>query len=261
MKRMFLLGGVTSLLLTAPALAVDHNNIDSGRPLRFDDAEAIAYREHAIEAGLNARWPRGSRLGGGFEVEYLHGFAMNSHWIIGIDPTFGGRAGSDDTRFDVGELNLGVFHNFNREFGNTPAFAVRADAYLPTGRDASGVGFRLRGIASKQATQYGRVHLNVDLNAETNAGKGERTFHPGATIGFTHPIGYPTRFTTTGLAELAVQAGPESGRGPVVSVGVGLRKQVGVRSVFDIGIQSDLVGFNGAARDHIRLIAGYSVGF
>lgn len=245
------------LLAAAPAWAVDHNNIDSGRPLRFDDAEALAYREHAIEMGLNARWPRGSRLGGGFEVEYLHGFKPNSHWIVGIDPTFGG----PDDRFDVGDVNLGVFHNFNREFGNTPAFSVRADAYLPSGRGSQGVGFRLRGIASKQATRYGRVHLNVDLNAETSAGRGERSFHPGATIGFTHPIGYPRRFTTTGLAELSVQGGPESGRGPVISVGLGLRKQVGVRSVFDIGIQSDLAGLNGASRDHIRVIAGYSVGF
>ena len=31
--------------------AVDHNNIDASRPLSFDDAEAIAYRERAVESG------------------------------------------------------------------------------------------------------------------------------------------------------------------------------------------------------------------
>ncbi len=245
------------LLSAAPALAVDHNNIDSGRPLSFDDAEAIAFREHAIEAGLDFRWPRRGKLGGGFGFEYLHGFAMNSHWIVGVDPTFGGR----DDRFDVGDVNLGLFRNFNREFGNTPAFSLRADTYLPSGRGSRGLGLRLRGIASKQATRYGRVHLNLELNAETDADRRERSFHPGATLGFSHPIGYPRQFATTGVAELSVQGGPQSGRGPVVSVGIGLRKQIGVRSVLDVGIQSDVAGLNGAARDNLRLIAGYSVGF
>ena len=34
-----------------------------------------------------------------------------------------------------------------------PAFSVRGDAFFPTGRESQGVGFRLRGIASKQAGQ------------------------------------------------------------------------------------------------------------
>jgi hypothetical protein len=47
----------------------------------------------------------------------------------------------------------------------------------------------------------------------------------------------------------------------VLGVGVGLRKQVGYRSVFDLGIQSDLAGWKGAPRDRIRLVVGYSHGF
>lgn len=252
---------LTVLLGAGPAAAVDHNNIDAGRPLSFDDADAIAFREQALEFGLNFGWPRRRPLGLGVSAEYLYGFAPNTHLSVGIQPSFGGRADSGDTDFDFGNTSLSLFHNFNREFGNTPAFSLRGDAFLPTGRDSRGVGFRLRGIASKQAGQYGRVHLNVDLNAEPSPGRDERQFHPGVTVGYTRPIGYPTRFTTTGLAELFVQAGPERGKGPVVGVGLGLRKQVGIRSVLDLGIQTDLAGFNGAARDNVRLIAGYSYGF
>ena len=43
LSTMFALGA------TLPGFAVDHNNIDAGRPLDFDDAEAIAYREKALE--------------------------------------------------------------------------------------------------------------------------------------------------------------------------------------------------------------------
>jgi hypothetical protein len=42
---------------------------------------------------------------------------------------------------------------------------------------------------------------------------------------------------------------------------VGIRKQVGFRSVLDLGIQSDIAGSNGAPRDRVRLVAGYSYGF
>jgi len=42
---------------------------------------------------------------------------------------------------------------------------------------------------------------------------------------------------------------------------VGLRQQVTVRSVFDLGIESDVGAFNGAPGDRLRLIAGYSTAF
>jgi outer membrane putative beta-barrel porin/alpha-amylase len=261
MKRLLLVGSLAGGLLAVPAYAVDHNNIDAGRPLSFDDADSIAFREQALESGFGLGWPRRRPLGLHLNAEYLYGFALNSHLGIGFEPAFGGRAGEEDTDPDFGDVSLGLFHNFNREHGNTPAFSLRGDVFFPTGRDSQGVALRLRGIVSKQADQYGRLHVNLDLNANPGAPRGEREFHPGVTFGYSRPIGYPTRFDTTGLAEFSVQAGEERGTGPVLTVGVGLRRQVTVRSVFDIGLQSDVAGFDGAPRDRIRFIAGYSVGF
>lgn len=63
-------------------------------------------------------------------------------------------------------------------------------------------------------------------------------------VGYSTPLGYPTRFDWTGLAELSVRQSEENGKAPVVSVGLGLRQQVKVTSVFDV-----------------RLIAGYSTAF
>ena len=261
MKRLHLALSLAGLLVTVPAFAVDHNNVDAHRPLSFDDAESIAFREQSLEFGLHLGWPRRRPLGLGLQAEYLNGFALNSHFSVGFEPEIGGRADADDTGFDLGNVSLGLFHNLNREYGSTPAFALRGDVYLPTGRDAHGVEFRLRGIASKHVSQHGRLHVNADLNVAPSAGRGERTINPGVVLGYTQPLGYPTKFTRTGLAELGIQAGPESGKGPVVTAGLGLRQQVGVRSVVDVGIQSDIAGFNGAPRDRLRLIAGYSYGF
>lgn len=256
-----LIMGTLGLLLAGPAWAADHNNIDAGRPLSFDDADSIAYREQSLEFGLSPVWPRPRPLGLGLDAEYLYGFALNSHATIGFEPSIGGRSGDRDTRFDVGNVSLGLFHNFNRETERKPAFSLRGDAYLPTGRDARGAGFRLRGIASRQAGHYGRVHLNLDLNASTDPRRGDRTIYPSLALGYSRPIGYPTHFQTTGLAELSIRAGEREGTGPVVGVGVGLRRQVGVRSVVDLGVQADVAGPGGAPPDRIRLILGYSTGF
>jgi hypothetical protein len=244
-----------------PLYAVDHNNVDEGRPLSFDDAEPIAFRERSVEGGVLLRDPSGRPIGLQGQLEFLYGFALNSHVSIGVSPSIGGRADSRRTGFDVGDVTVGALHSFNREFDHTPAFAVRGDVFLPAGRDSHGVAFRVRGIMSKTAKQYDRFHLNLDFEVAPSARRGERLFQPAVILGYTRPAGYPRRFTRTALAELGVQAGPRSGTGPLILAGVGLRQQVTVRSVFDIGLESDVVGFDRAARDRIRLIAGYSAGY
>ncbi len=253
--------GALALLLAAPALATDHNNLDSGRPLRFDDADPIAFREQDLDLGLRLAVPRGRPLGFGGEAEYLYGFGLNSQLMVGLDPSLGGRAGSGRTGFDVGDLTLGALHQLHREHGGTPAFALRGDVALPTGRGSRGADLRLRGIWSKSVHQYDRLHLNVDLSAGTNPRRGDRPLNPGVILGYSHPLGYPRRFNRTAVAELGVQAGPRSGTGPILTVGIGLRQQVTVRSVFDLGIESDVGAFNGAPGDRLRLVAGYSTAF
>ncbi len=260
MKGLLLLGAAITTAVAGPAHAVDHNNIDAHRPLRFDDAETIAFGELALESGFNFGWPRRRPLGLGLDAEAIYGFARNSHVSFGFDPSIGGRAGSSDTGFSFGDVSLGLQHNFNRELLKKPAFSLRTDAYFPTGRNSQGTAFRVRGIMSKTVHQYNRLNLNLDLNAHPGAPRGERPFNPGVILGYSGPIGYPRRFDTTGLAQLAVQAGPDRGSGPVVTLGVGLRKQITVRSVLDIGIEADVAGFRGAPRDNVRFIIGYSVG-
>ncbi|HVK03553.1 MAG TPA: hypothetical protein VM490_08765 [Armatimonadaceae bacterium] len=264
MKR-FLPLAAASLLLLAPgaARAIDHDNIDGGRPLRFEDADSIAFRERAFEFGIAPTWPRGSDFGLGLSAEYLWGFALNSHVSLDFDPSLGGRAGSDDTRADLGRVGVGVFHNFNRETLGTPSFAVRADAYLPTGRGTRGVDFRLRGIMSRTIRGNERLHVNLDGEFRTDPEEGGRSFVPAVAVGYSRPIGYPRRFDRTALAEVTWRGGEggEGGSGGVLSVGAGLRQQVTVRSVFDVGIQSDVAAARGAARDDLRLVAGYSTAF
>lgn len=208
---------VSSLVALAaaavPCLAVDHDNVDAGRPLRFDDAESIAFRERALEFGFDSS--------GNFGAEYLVGLRVNTHLNFDLD------------RRSVG---IGVFHNINRESLTTPAFAVRADV---------GDGLRLRAIASRTVRQYSRLHVNVDLERR------RRETRSALTLGLTRPLGYPTRFDRTGLAELGVRSDG------TIFTGVGVRQQVTLRGVVDLGIQSDLR----RGSDPFRVVAGYSSPF
>ncbi len=86
--------GTFVVFAASSAHAVDHNNIDANRPLSFDDAESIGLGEQALEVGAALVVPRGRDVGGEFEVEYLYGFAPNTHLNVGIDPGVGGRAGA-----------------------------------------------------------------------------------------------------------------------------------------------------------------------
>jgi Putative MetA-pathway of phenol degradation len=254
------LGAGALLMTTLPALAVDHNNIDANRPLNFDDAEAIAYRERSFETGVSLASPKSGGVDLVGEAEFLYGFRKNAHVILGIDPSLAREGENDKRRASIGDLAFGALYNFNRETEGSPAFGVRADAFFPTGRGSSGVDFRVRGMASRTFRQYARLHLNLDLNVNNSPGNGERRTQPGIILGYSKPLGYPTRFNRTMVAEIGYRAAPSSGNSGILNVGVGLRQQVTVRSVFDVGVLSDLAG-GGDDRQRVRLVAGYSTSF
>jgi hypothetical protein len=249
---------LSSTRLVAPAHAVDHDNIDAGRPLDFDDAETIAFREKSVEFGASVIKPKDGKTGIAGEAEFLYGFKKNWHLDIGVDPSFLSQDGGS-RRGDLGDVSIGVQHNFNRETESSPSFGFRADAYLPTGRDSSGVDYRLRGIASRKFGAYGRLHLNLDLFVNSNARSDERSSRPGVILGYSRPLGYPTRFDRTLVAQVGYRANDLRGESGITTLGVGLRQQVTPRSVFDIGLKSDVTG--GANRNSLQLVAGYSTAF
>lgn len=239
-------------LYTVPALAIDHDNVDASRPLRFDDAESIGFRERALEFGLSPTWARGSRFRSGLTAEYLNGFALNTYYSVDFDAT----------NERLGRTGIGIFHNLRRETLEKPSVALRFDTYLPTGTDADsrrGIDFRLRGIVSRTVQGSDRIHINADAVVRTSPLDDERTFLPAVTVGYTKPLGYPKRFDRTALAEVSYRAAERAGG--VLGVGIGVRQQVTPRSVADIGIQSDIAAKSGANRDYFRLNVGYSTSF
>lgn len=254
MKRVF---WVSLLALSSAAWASDHNDMEAGRPLHFDDAYSIAYRERAVEFGLSLETFHRSSSELGFATEFKYGFAKNQDFAIGFEPRWRGTGLVGDS----GRVELSYFRGLRREIGNQPALGFRVDADLPTRRSQQGAEFRFRGIATKALGQYDKVHLNLDLLLPTHALPGERTHTFNAIVGYSSPLGYPRRFDQTLVAELALLQGSSRGQGYTGSLGVGLRQQVDARSVFDFGLASDIFAGKGLQRSQLRLALGYSVGF
>lgn len=235
----------------------DHNNIDAGRPLSFDDASSIAFRERALEFGLGLDTFRRKAANYGFRSEFKYGYAKNQDIGISFDPFYNGA----ERRFDAGKVELAYFNALRREINDSPALAYRFEVGLPTGRESQGIDVRFRAIATKSLRQYDKLHLNLDVIGSTSPKPGERRVTFGAILGYTNPLGYPKRFDTTLAAEFGIQQSRLDGQGYVGTAGLGIRRQLSPRTVLDFGIQSDVFATRGAVQSPFRLTLGYSVGF
>ncbi len=257
MRRILTISTLTVALVSTSFAQSDHNNIDSGRPLRFDDASSIAFRERALEFGLSLDSFRRRAPSYGLKAEYKVGFAKNQDIGVTFDPTYD----AGDRQFDVGNVEIAYFNGFLREIGNAPALAYRVELGLPTGRGSRGVDAKFRAIATRALRQYDKLHLNLDADLASNPGDGERKVSFGAILGYTSPLGYPKRFDQTLVAEFAVLQSKTKGEGWTGSLGVGMRQQVTPQSVLDFGIASDIFATRNAPRSPLRLVVGYSIGF
>ena len=70
MRQRSLIWSLALFMAVAPvAYAIDHKNLDEGRPLRLEDAYSIASGELAVEVGAGFALERRGPDRGGFPVE------------------------------------------------------------------------------------------------------------------------------------------------------------------------------------------------
>src|SRR5882762_3002586 len=95
---------------TGRADAIDHGNLDENRPVRIEDAYAIAHGEIAIEAGVGFTLQRRGANRGIFPVELLYGAFPNLQVGVGTslstDPhEIDDRPKSGDVRLEIGRAS------------------------------------------------------------------------------------------------------------------------------------------------------------
>jgi len=236
--------------------AIDHKNLDEGRPLRLEDAYPIAAGEWAVEVGAGATFPRRGANRGLFPMEILYGAWPNLQ--LGIGTTLSTDPHEIDEQQKSGDLELSALYNFNQETLSLPALGVRLELNLPTGVDSSGVDVALKAIATKSFDRLA-VHFNAAYEFLTGTTEDERDGRYQFVLGASYPVGAPRYTRTTLVGDVFTEQSPRRGDSNIVGAELGVRHQLTPRTVIDAGVGTEFAG--PADRSAFSFTTGLSVGF
>jgi hypothetical protein len=248
-----------ALLLGLPAntaYAIDHDNLDEGRPLRLEDAYPIAAGEWALETGAAVSTPRKSRTRGLFPAEVLYGLAPNLQVSLRTTLITDPKRIEEQTK--SGDLQLSGLYNFNQETLRLPAFGLRATVNLPTGTASSGVDFRIKGLVTKSMGRLS-IHFNSAYEVFSGTAPFERDGRYGLDLGASYPVGAPKHTLTTLLGDVFTEQAPRRGDPQIAGAEIGLRHQLTPWTVLDAGIGTEFMG--PPNRSSFFAAMGLSVGF
>lgn len=243
-------------LTVRPVWAVDHNNLDEGRPLRLTDAYPIAYGELSAETGARFSLNRQKPDRFSFSPELLYGAYWNLQ--VGLGSTLATHPRSIDEPEKSGDLQTSGLYNFNQETLRLPAFATKLTLNFPTGVHSQGVDTKLLWIVTRSFGPA-RAHVNVGYEFIGGAREGGRNGRYEVVVGSQYPLGYPHHFDTTMLADVFTEQSVYSGQSNPTGLEVGIRRQIAPLTVIDAGVGTEFAG--PAERTPFFATIGISVGF
>jgi hypothetical protein len=259
MNRVYI-RALSSLVLlgisTPTAYAIDHSNLDKGRPLQLDDPYPIASGEIAVETGLGFTIERRDEDRGFFPIQVLYGAYPN--WQLGIGTMLSTDPRAIDEQEKSGDLNLEALYNFNQETLNLPALGMKLELNLPTGVDSSGTDVSLTGFVTK-SFGYLSLHANAGYTFLSGEDQGERDGRYEIILGASYPVGAPHYTRLMVLGDLFIEQAVARGESNITGAEVGLRYQLTYRAVLDAGLGSEFAG--PPDRSSFYLTTGLSVGF
>jgi hypothetical protein len=256
MKRIVAL--VLSAVVVTPVsvLAIDHGNLDEGRPLRLEDAYAIATGEIALETGAGFSLLRRGPDRGFFPIEILYGVLPNLQ--VGVGTTLSTHPHDVDDPVKSGDLRVAALYNVNRETLVMPAFGVKLEVNVPTGVDARGVALELKGIVTKSVERLS-FHFNAGYQVLTDARREARDGRYELVLGASYPLGAPRYTRATVIADVFTEQASQHGEPNVVGAEIGFRYQLTRTIVWDAGVGTEFAG--PADRSRFLVTTGLSFAF
>jgi len=247
---------VVALILAPGAHAIDHKNLDAGRPLRLEDAYPIADGEIAVEAGAGFTLNRRGPNRGVFPFELLYGALPNLQ--LGLGTTLL----TDPHRVDEppfsGDVGLSALYNFNQETLVLPAFGAKLSVTAPTGIDSTAWSVGVKGLVTKSFDRLS-VHFNASYDFFPGGRRDERDGRYELVLGASYPVGAPKFTRATLVGDVFTEQSLERGQPNIVGTEVGLRFQLTPRVVWDVGLGTEFAG--PATRSDFFMTTGLSFGF
>lgn len=257
MRRLSILLSIALLAALAPGMyAIDHKNLDDGRPLRLEDAYSIASGEWAVEAGAGFTLQRRSADRSVFPMQLLYGAYPNLQVELGTTLSTDPREIDEQTK--SGDLQLSRLYNFNQETLTLPAFGFKLALNLPTGVDSSGVDVALAGLVTKSFDRLS-VHFNAEYEFLSGTKRDERDGRYQLILGASYPVGAPQYTRTTLIGDVFTEQAIRRGGSNALGAEIGFRHQLTQRIVLDAGIGREFAG--PADRSSLFFTTGISVGF
>jgi Putative MetA-pathway of phenol degradation len=257
MRRRWMPLSLTLLVaIAAETFAVDHKNLDENRPLRLEDAYAIASGELAVEAGAGFTLERRGPDRGFFPVEVLYSAYPNLQ--LGLGMTLSTDPHEIDEQTKSGDLQVSGQYNFNQETLTLPAFGLKLALNLPTGVDSAGVDVEVKGLLTKSFDRLS-LHLNAGYEWLSGTTCDDRDGRYEVILGASYPVGAPQYTRTTLIGDVFTEQGSRRGGSNVAGAEIGFRHQLTARVVLDAGIGTEFAG--PAERSPLFLTTGISVGF
>jgi len=242
--------------LPAMGYALDHDNLDPNRPIAIEDAYVIPKGEIGVEGGVTFNDRNEGKGRFGFQPQIIYGAFENMQLEImtGLvtEPTT--LVGDDKS----GDLSVGVLYNLNTETLNLPAFAVRAEVGFPTGVNSKGVDTELTGVMTRSFGRW-RTHVNAGYTFLGSPQGQERSGTYRVVGAVSYPLGYPTSFRDTIIANVFTRQSDSVGQRNPTGMGIGLRHQVSSRVVVDAGLGTEFTG--PVDRSTFFSTIGLSIGF
>ena len=243
-------------LLTSPAMALDHDNLDPNRPIAIEDAYVIPKGEIGLEGGMTFNDRKQGKSRFGFQPQIIYGAFDNTQIEImsGLVTEPNTVQGDDKS----GDLSIGALYNFNTETLQVPAFAARVEVGLPTGVNSRGVDTGLTGVMTRSFGRW-RTHVNLGYTFFGSPQQNERPGTYRMVAAVSYPFSYPMSFRDTIIANFFTRQSDTKGQRNPTGIGIGLRHQVSSRIVFDAGMGTEFYG--PADRSVFFGTVGLSVGF
>lgn len=236
-KALFLLLAVLS---AAGARAQEVSNLEGGRPITIEDSVPISPGTYSgsFDYAYAVRLDRVDYAGPALALVY--GFAPN--FEIGgetrllTNPRLNARRG-----IGSGDLDLHVLAQVATETAGRPGIGVRFDALLATGFASHGTNFVPELLLSKSFDGF-RIHGNFGSMYIGSTRPEERRNRLYAAIGFDSPPGGGWNTDTLGMMDAYVRQSVETGGKTTVGVEIGVKRRIGMQSVFYAGMLSEVAG-------------------
>jgi hypothetical protein len=140
-----------------------------------------------------------------------------------------------------GDLDVHLMGELATENGSLPAVAVRFDAILATGFASHGTNLVPELLVTKSFETF-RLHANLGGEYIGSTRVDERRNRLFAVVGFDSAPGGGWNTDTLGMMDVYVRQSVTEGGKTIVGVELGVKRRIGMQSVFYAGLLSEVAG-------------------